>query len=344
MWQNSIKNQNILMRSIFLVFWLIGATSAGAQAIPVTTQKFTNVVVYPQRNAYATVVSLNNSRISAEVTARIVEIPVEVGQVVNKGATLARLDSRDYVLAAERAKAALQAAKSTYEFAGRKLVRARKLVADGFISLQALNERETEISTAAAQVRTAQADLASARRNVRKCLIRAPFKAIIKERFGQVGEIATPGAPLVRVLDASRIEVSARVQPEDGEELRTGKRIMFESRAQPLPLKLRRIVPALDERERSQEARFRFVKHSALPGVPGRVVWQSPRPHIPPDLVLRRAGKLGVFVAVAGKAMFVPLAQAQEGRPVAADLAADAAIVIEGRYQLQDGDAVSIAK
>lgn len=332
------------MRSIFFFFCLIGATSVGAQAVPVTTQSFAEVGIYPQRNAFATVISLNNSRISAEVTARIVEIPVEVGQIVRKGATLARLDSRDYALAAERAKAELEAAQSTHQFAVQQLERARKLVAEGFVSPQALNQRETDVSIASAQVRTADADLSTARRNVKKCLIRAPFRAIIKERLGQVGEIATPGAPLVRILDASRIEVSARVQPDDAEELRTSKNVMFESREGLFPLKLRRIVPALDQRERSQEARLRFTKRSALPGAPGRVVWRSSQAHLPPDLVLRRGNQLGVFVAENGKATFVPIPLAQEGRPVAADLAANAAIVIEGRYQLQDGDAVSIAK
>ena len=332
------------MRSLFFIFWLIGATSAGAQAITVTTQAFSDVGIYPQRNAFATVISLNNSRISAEVTARVVEIPVEVGQIVRKGATLARLDSRDYALAAERAKAALDAARSTHRLAVRQLERARTLVDEGFISPEALNQRETEVSTATAHLKTAEADLASARRNVKKCLIRAPFKAIIKERLGQVGEIATPGAPLVRILDASRIEVSARVQPADADELQSSKNIMFETRKKRLPLILRRIVPALDERERSQEARLRFRKSSALPGAQGRVVWRSPQAHLPPDLVLRRGGKLGVFVAADGKAKFVPIPQAQEGRPVPAGLAMDAAIIIEGRYRLQDGDAVSIAK
>jgi RND family efflux transporter MFP subunit len=332
------------MRTIFFIFWLIGATSAGAQAISVSTQPFADVSIYPQRNAFATVISLNNSRISAEVTARIVEIPVEVGQIVRKGATLAQLDSRDYVLAAERAQASLESAQSTYQFAVKQLERSRKLVAEGFVSPQALGQQETNVSTANALVRTAKADLTSARRNVKKCLIKAPFKAIIKERLGQVGEIATPGAPLVRVLDASRIEVSARIQPADAEELRSSKSIVFESREERLPLKLRRIVPALDQRERSQEARLRFQKGSALPGAPGRVVWQSPQAHLPPDLVLRRGTQLGVFIAANGKALFVAIPQAQEGRPVPANIAANAAIIIDGRYQLQNGDAVTVAR
>ena len=332
------------MRNLFAILCLIGASGAAAQTIPVSTQPFAEVSLYPQRNAYASVISLNNSRISAEVSARIVEIPVEVGQIVRKGATLVRLDSRDFALAAERSSAALESAKSKQRFAQQQLDRSRKLVAEGFVSPQALDQNETDVSTAVAQVRTAEADLASARRNIQKCLIKAPFKAIIKERLGQVGEIAAPGTPLLRILDASRIEVSARIQAADAAELQTSKNIVFESGKDQLPLKLRRIVPALDERERSQEARFRFAKRNALPGAPGRVVWQSAQAHLPPDLVLRRGNKLGVFVAANGKAMFVALPQAQEGRPAPADLDGNAAIIVDGRYQLQDGDAVSVTR
>ena len=329
------------MRTLFFILALISASSASAQSPQVTTQAFGDVAVYPQREAFATVISLNDSRIAAEVTARIIEIPVEVGQVVKKGATLARLDSRDYVLAAERAAATLESARSAKKLAEQRLARARKLVDDGFISPEALDQRESDARSAAAQLRATEAELATARRNIRKCLVRAPFKAIIKERIGQVGEIATPGAPLVRVLDAGRIEVSARVQPDYVAALEESKRITFESRTDSFDLTLHRIVPALNERERNQEARFRFSEKSAMPGTAGRVVWQSAQAYLPPDLVLRRGDELGVFIANGNKAMFVPLPLAQEGRPAPATLPLSATVIVGGRYQLQDGDAIS---
>ncbi|UCD67149.1 MAG: efflux RND transporter periplasmic adaptor subunit [Betaproteobacteria bacterium] len=329
------------MRTLFFIFWLLSATAVQAQSPQVTTRSLGEVAVYPQREAFATVISLNDSRIAAEVTARIVEIPVEVGQVVKQGATLARLDSRDYALGAERAAATLESARSAKKLAQQRLARARKLVDDGFISPEALDLRESDARTAAAQLRAAEADLATARRNIRKCLVRAPFKAIIKERLGQVGEIATPGAPLVRVLDASRIEVSARVQPDYVAALKESERITFETRTESFELKLHRIVPALNQRERNQEARFRFSGENAMPGTAGRVVWQSVQAHLPPDLVLRRGDELGVFIANGNEALFVPLPLAQEGRPAPVTLPLSATIIVGGRYQLQDGDAIS---
>ncbi|NIO41723.1 MAG: efflux RND transporter periplasmic adaptor subunit [Burkholderiales bacterium] len=308
----------------------------------VTTKAFGDVAIYPQREAFATVISLNDSRIAAEVTARIVEIPVEVGQVVPKDAILARLDSRDYVLAVERAAATLESARSANELAKQQLERAQKLVEEGFLSPESLDQRESNARTAAAQLKAAQAELATARRNVRKCLVRAPFKAIIKERIGQVGEIATPGTALVRALDAGRIEVSARVQPDYVAALKASERITLESRAGSLNLKLHRVVPALNPRERNQEVRFRFTGKSAMPGTAGRVVWQSAQGYFPPDLVLRRGGQLGVFVADGNTATFVPLPLAQEGRPAPADFDASTNIILVGRHQLQHGDRISL--
>ena len=81
-----------------------------------------------------------------------------------------------------------------------------------------------------------------------------------------------------------------------------------------------------------------------MPGTAGRVVWQSAQAHLPPDLVLRRGDELGVFIANGNKAMFVPLPLAQEGRPAPATLPLSSTIIIGGRYQLQDGDAISAVR
>lgn len=49
------------------------------------------IAVYPERTAQAQVVSLNESRIAAELTARIVKLAVEPGQRIARGALIAQL-------------------------------------------------------------------------------------------------------------------------------------------------------------------------------------------------------------------------------------------------------------
>jgi len=309
-----------------------------ARADPaVATRTLAEVALYPQREASAQAVARNESRIAAEIAARIAEIPVEVGQTVARGAVVARLDCRDQALARERAKAALAAARSRLALAEQQLARARGLVAKGFISREALDARDSEVEVLRADRAQARVQLATAERAVGKCSLHAPFPAIVRGRLGQVGELAVPGTPLVALADASRIEVAAQLQPRDADSLRAASDIRFLGDGGPRALKLLRISPAIDPQARTVEARLAFAAEPAPPGAAGRVVWRDNAPHLPPELVVRRGGRLGVFVDAGGVARFHELPGAQEGRPAPVSLPADARVVVEGQLTLRDG-------
>ncbi|HKI64265.1 MAG TPA: efflux RND transporter periplasmic adaptor subunit [Burkholderiales bacterium] len=309
-----------------------------AQAEPAVASKpLAQVALYPQREASAQAVALNESRIAAEIAARIVQIPVEVGQTVARGAVVARLDCRDQELARERAKAALAAARSRLALSAQQLARARELVARGFISKDALDARNSEVEVLRADAAQSRVQLATAERAVGKCTLRAPFAAIVRQRLGQVGELAAPGTPLVALADAGRIEVAAQLQPRDAASLRAAREIRFLGDGGARPLKLLRVSPAIDPQARTVEARLAFATEAAAPGAAGRIVWRDSAPHLPPEMVVRRNGTLGVFLDAAGVARFHPLPEAQEGRPAPVELPADASVVVQGQLTLQDG-------
>ena len=187
---------------ILLLVVVAGAAAAQQPAPPaVTAQAFEQLAIHPLREAPATALSLNESRIAAEVTARIDALPAEVGQVVAKGAVLARLEARDYELAVQRARAASESAQARLSLSETQLKRARELKAQNFISQDALNQRETEMAVVAAEAKSSRAALDTARRSLEKCVIRAPFRAIVRARSGQVGELATAGTPLYTLVE-----------------------------------------------------------------------------------------------------------------------------------------------
>jgi len=66
-------------------------------------------------------------------------------------------------------------------------------------------------------------------------------------------------------------------------------------------------------------------------------VWPDGELHVPPGLVVRRAGRLGLFVDDGGTARFHALPDAQEGRPARADLPPETRIVVKGQLALKDG-------
>ncbi|MCS7100056.1 MAG: efflux RND transporter periplasmic adaptor subunit, partial [Burkholderiaceae bacterium] len=169
------------------------------------------VHLFPERDAPASVVARNESRLAAEIAARIVAIPVDVGQRVAAGAVVVQLDDADARLALVQAEAAFAAAQARLALAESQLARARELRAQAFISPEALTQRETELAVVRAEVGSAEAALAAARRTLQKTVVRAPFAGVVMARPGQVGEIAQPGAPLLVLKDAAPPEIASPI-------------------------------------------------------------------------------------------------------------------------------------
>lgn len=315
---------------------------AAEPSTAVTVVSLAEVRVHPVRSAPATVVSLNDSRISAEIGGTVEAITVRPGDTVQPGALLVRLDCRDHEIAVQQPKALLQAARASKELADFRYDRAEKLRERGAVSLAQLKERKAAALTAAAEVRRLQALVTQSERAIAKCEIRAPFQAVVVERYASVGELVAVGTPLLRLVDEALLEVSGNIQEQDLASLRVARRVELVSHGERYPLRLRGIVPVLDGRVRSYEVRFALTADKPAPGESGRVDWQAAQPHIPASFLVRREDSFGVFVAADGQARFVSVAGAQAGQPAATELSGDALLVMDGRYGLRDGQPITI--
>lgn len=328
------------MRLAVCLLALLCVPALAAAPSVVKTRPLSELVHYPQREVQAQVVSLNLSRLSAEISARIDSIAVEPGQKIAKGAVIARLDCRDYRIAAERAQAALESAEARLKLAQQQLQRASELAEKNFISGDALDARKTEVAVVVADVKLNRAQRATAQRDVEKCVVRSPFDAIVDARLAQVGELAGPGTPLVQLWDRSRLQLSAQVPQTLATSLAQAKTPLFVSQGAEHPVSLLRISPALNPASRMREARFAFKGDLPAPGSHGVLRWRDGRPHLAADYLLNRGGKMGVFVVEGQKARFVALPDAQEGRPAPVALPGTTRVVTDGRFALQDGMAV----
>ncbi len=308
----------------FLTMTLLAAEEQ--QPIPVSVRPLAELLVYPGQSAPATVISLNNSRISAQIAAEIQTIPVQVGEKVQANQVLVELDCTDSRLALQNSRAALALAE-------KELSRARSLVKNKNVSAQQLQLRKTEYSQA-------QVAWKQARRQVEHCKVTAPFDGVITERLASEGELAAPGTPLLQILDTRRVEVSARIPADMAKNLEKASTLHLRADDQRWPLTLRTILPQIHSRTHTREARLAFVDTATLPGTAGRLVWRTGQPHLPADVLVQRDGKTGVFLLDGNKARFHVLKNAQIGHPAAADLPDDSIIIIDGRHALKDGDQV----
>lgn len=313
--------------------WPVGA---GAVAPKLVSRTYAEIALYPERVAQAQVVARNSSRVAAEVSGRIVELSLDAGQTVERGAIIARIDCREHELAAERARAALEVAKARAHLAQQQAARARELAEQNFIAREMLDARSAEAQTAAAEHDAARVALESAEHVRSRCVLRAPFPAIVAQRLGNVGEYAIPGMPLYVLLDRSRIEVRAEISPLDAAELKSARsEVRFIGELGEAQVRLVRLSPAIDPATRQIEARLHFTGPPQPPGSAGRVVWRAATPHLPAHVLVRRGDRLGVYVLENNAPRFLPLPEASEGRPAAAKLPLSTRIVVQGQQTLR---------
>lgn len=342
----------LLRQSLGLMPWLgvaliaLGTATAHAQQAPaatgVQTRPVEQVWVLPEREAPASVRARNESRLAAEVSATLLGWTVDVGDRVAAAQVMARLDPRDLELALQQAQAGLAAAEARRQLAQTQLNRARELVTQNFLSREALAQREAEAALAQSEERSAQATLAVAQRQLARTVVRAPFAGVVKERRAQKGERVAPGEVLFVLSEAGHAELEATLNPSDVAGLRRAEAPVFEAQGQRHTTRLLRVAGVVERPARTQQVRLALDGEAPAAGTSGTLRWRDPQPHLPPAVMVRRGEALGVFVLRDGRARFVPLPQAQEGRaaPLPQGLAAGAALIVRGQSALMDGQAV----
>ena len=165
--------------------------------------------------AQGTVSPARSTSLISEVKGRIVEVSdnFNVGSFARKGDVLLRIDPRDYQTNLLRAQAALASAESSLaQEKGRSQVASqewKKLPKGSQRSQQAkdLYLRIPQLKLAEAQVLAARADLNTARDNLERTIINAPYDALIRSKQSELGEYVAPGSTLADIFSVDFAEV-----------------------------------------------------------------------------------------------------------------------------------------
>ncbi len=334
-----IKNLKLIV-----LLLLFPQLSWGGNPVKVKAVPFSALVFYPEYSAPATVVSLNETVLSAEIKANISHIDAKVGDRLIKGSTVVRLECRDYRLMLNQAEAVLDGIEARFDFAKRRLQRAERLQSEQNISVEVLEQNQMEVAGLQAEVSAQQAAVAMARRNVDKCTVKVPFDAVVVERLASVGTLATPGKPLVKVVDTANVEITAKVMLSEIDSLATASRLEFHGNKRIYPVTLRKVVEVVEPLQRSRDVRLLFAAEPALAGQSGRLVWRGSNAVIPADFLVYRDGRSGIFVVEDGVAKFYEVADALEGRPIPIEMSEDRLVITEGRFALSDGERITVVQ
>jgi RND family efflux transporter MFP subunit len=346
-----IGNGGLAMRWVIvgLSVW-VGANALAQEPESVTLVTFEQVALKQEREASATVESLDQAVIAAEISARVLDVAVRVGQTVSAGESLVELDPADYLLAVQAAEANLEAAEAGLEMATLRAERARRLAPDRFVSDDELLVAETQLRQARAERSAAEVELNRAELMRSRTTVTSPYDAVVQSRLIGAGALAAPGTPLLELVATDRLEVSSGIASRLIDGLLASDTIVFSDGQNEYPLRLASVSPLVSPGARQREARFEFIGLAPAPGSQGTIVWSDPRTMLPADFVMLRGGELGVLTVDGDRTVgsradvrWLPLPQADAGRPVQVDLAPDQWLIDDGRRRVQPGQSVVIS-
>ena len=329
-------------QSLFIVLLMSVATSAKAQEVRVTARALSEVTIDTNGRAPATVMAINHSIIAAQIRGVVASVEVDVAQDVAAGQLLVLIEPRDFQLNVDRMRAALKAQDARIDQARKRLARARDLNDRNFASVDDLQARETELAVLQADRQGQVVALAQADRELEKTRVIAPFAGSVLHRNAQQGAYASPGMPLLTLVQTEAPELEAEVNPVEAGSLLSSARIVFSSEGRDWPVELSRLSRVIGERSRVQKARLRFRQGNPAIGSTGYLVWQREQQAIAADLLTKRGNELGVFIVENRTARFIILPQAQEGRPTLVTLPATTMIIVGGRDRVEDGDPIVV--
>lgn len=262
--------------------------------------------------------AVKQTTVAAQIAGRIVAINFDVGDRVKQGEVIVRIDEREVADAyagsraqIAQAQAALQNAQAIYE-------RTRQLFGQKFVSQAALDKALADYKAAQAQLEAAVALGSQAATVKGYATVVAPYSGVVAQRHVELGEMATPGKPLMTGFDPRDLRVVASVPQRDLAAAKQGgaARVEFPALARTVAGGSVTFLPAADMQTHTTRVRVNLPQRvaGAYPGMFARVHFTTGRAQklvIPAAAVVRRSELTAVYVV--GEAGALKLRQIRLG-------------------------------
>lgn len=166
-----------------------------------------------------TVIPNQEIEIKSEVQGRIQSLPVNLGDFVQKGRVVARVDDRIRQLSLDNAQQKLADARQNLE-------RYKNLYEGGAAT-------KAQYDQYALAYETAENQLAQARKEVSNAVIVTPISGYVTNKPVEAGAFANVGTPIVTIVDISRLRVELSVAENDVYALKVGDNVSITSTVYP---------------------------------------------------------------------------------------------------------------
>jgi RND family efflux transporter MFP subunit len=316
-----------LLARFALVGLMLGLPAlATAQGRPagVTTAIVTTSSMAETVSVFGEVVAGRESAVAARVGGVAQDVPIRIGDLVEEGDVLARLDTELLEIELAQAEAQIAIAQAGISVSEARLDRAEKafrraetLRQNSTIAEAQLEERASDFAEARgaqqealARIQASRNALEQARYRLDNAVVRAPFDAVVLDVATEVGQFITAGSQVATLIDTSALEIEANVPARYVSALRKDQPVTATTDiGDTVTLTLRAILPTEFAATRTRPVRFELQDTEATIAVGQTVTLDVPvsAPRevlvVPKDALVQAQGGWSVFVHEDGKAM-----------------------------------------
>jgi len=327
---------------------------AGPRAVLITAVPVQPRTLEVYEEVVGSVENIADPKISAEVAGRVTRVLAFTGKKVRQGDLLAEIDAQDFHIQSRGDAAEIKRLQALLANQERVVERQQKLVSQGFISQNALDEALAQRTVLREQLSAARVRAESTGRSLGKTRVVAPIDGEIESQVVATGDYVKVGDPLFTLVGMSRLRAHLLFPESAANRIRPGLKVALESPAAPgrlIETRIDEIKPTVNAGNRALDAIVRFdTDDGAFRGggsVNARVVIDVKENTLmvpEQSVVLRPAGKV-VYVLNEGRVAqrVVETGLKQDGwQEIVKGLAAGETIAADGAGFLSDGAAVTL--
>jgi len=183
---------------------------------------------------------IDRIEIKSKASGVVEELPVEEGDVIQKGDLIARLDQKDERAEVEQTQANFGIAKAELKQAEHTYGRRDKLFQRGLISEEELGVIELNLAIAKGKLIQAKTALERATERLAEAIVLSPINGIILQKYVEEGQIiasgvsnVSGGTPIADIADMSSVHIEAGIDEIDIGKIEAGQTALVVAEAYP---------------------------------------------------------------------------------------------------------------
>ena len=347
-----------------------GARGGGRGQLTVELASVVHAPVNRELQVVGNLIGDQTVSVVPKTAGRLMDITVKLGDRVNRGQRVAKIEDEEILEQVKQAEAAFEVAKATIrqreadlDLAKTNVERSRNLFQRQLLPQQTLDDAEAKYQSAQAALDLARAQntqsqsrLDELRINLQNTIITSPVNGFVARRAADPGAFVSQNAPIVDVVDITRVRLVANIIEKDLKQIGVGDMARVEVDAFPgenFMGRIARVSPVLDPSTRTApiEVEIPNDQYRLKPGMYARVgIITESHPNalvVPTNSVVDANGTRGVYLSVNNVAQFHPVKigiESNDRTEILDGVSEGDRVVTTGAAGLRNGDPIVLGR